>query len=73
LRTSTKLIELLRFLSETETVSSTELREKHDGRTIASADRRGFTMEYNGAHGIFTMVTDRGKAFLLLEDECAEV
>ena len=68
LRTSTKLLDLLRFLKERTTVTTTELREKHDGRTIASADRRGFTMEYNAANGIFTMITDRGRAFLILEE-----
>lgn len=69
MRTSSKLLNLLKFLSERETVTTTELREKHDGRTIASADRRGFTMEYNAQHGAFTMITERGKAFLVLEGD----
>lgn len=68
MRTSSKLLDLLKFLTEREAVTTTELREKHDGRTIASADRKGFTMEYNAQHGVFTMITERGRAFLVLQD-----
>lgn len=71
MRTSMKLLELLSFL-RTDPKAKAEVLEKHDGRTIASAERRGFTREYSAARGVFVMLTERGEAFLVLELDEAE-
>ena len=67
MHTSTeRLLELMRWLSETAK-SATEMYERFDGRTIASAERRGYMMLYSTATGTFVMITDRGEAFVTLE------
>ena len=67
MRTSQMLIELLRWLVEAPKTKA-EMQEKHDGRTIASATRRGYIMEYGMANGVFVMLTAKGEARLCLED-----